>query len=97
MNHFYLRTPNSPIIKSWFGFSLGLILVAFSLLDLLKTPTLSEVLTVLGFLCALYPLSQTTGWNKPMKEYFKNSNTMSTTCSYLFLLSTCLVISSSFF
>lgn len=95
MNNLSISSPNNPLIKSWFGFALGVISIALSIFGLFKSFDLAGILSTLGFLCFWYPWSQTTGWNNPIKNFFKSDNqTMSKLSTYLALLATVLLISS---
>ncbi|OTG82308.1 hypothetical protein [Acinetobacter sp. ANC 4648] len=98
MNNISISSPNNRLIKSWFGFFLGAILVGISLVGLSKNLTVASILSTLGFLCFWYPWSQMTGlgWNNPMKNFFKADNqAISKPCTYLTLIATILLISST--
>jgi hypothetical protein len=55
MNNLSISSLNRPLIKSWFGFSVGAISVGISLIELFETFTLAKILSTLGFLCFWYP------------------------------------------
>ena len=89
-------TPHKPFIKSWFGFSIVVVSVGVSLLELSGNFTLAGVLSTLGFLFFWYPWSQMTHWNNPIKSFFKGDDqAMSKSCTYLILIATILLITSS--
>ncbi len=97
MNNLSISSPNNHFIKSWFGFVLGAISVGVSLVELFENFSLAGVLSTLGFLCFWYPWSQMTGWNNPMKNFFKaDDQVMSKSCTYLILIATILLIGSTF-
>lgn len=96
MNNQSINPTNNRLIKSWFGFSVGGISVALSLLGISEQPTLSGILSTLGFLCFWYPWSQMTHWKKPIKSFFKEDDqTMSKPCIYLTMIATILLITST--
>ena len=96
MNNLPINSPNSPLIKSWFGFVVGAISVVISLIALFETFTLAKILSTLGFLCFWYPWSQMTHWNKSIKNFFKvDEQPMSKLCIYLALIGTILLITST--
>ena len=96
MNNLSKNSPKNPLIKSWFGFVLGAIIVGISLVALTMNFTISGLLSTLGFLCFWYPWSQITGWNNPIKIFFKaNDQVMSKSITYLALIATLLLISST--
>ncbi len=96
MNNLSINSQKKSLIKSWFGFFLGAILVAISLVGLSKNLTVVSILSTFGFLCLWYPCSQMTGWNNPMKSFFKADNqSISKPCTYLTLIATILLISST--
>lgn len=87
---------NPPLIKSWFGFFLGLIAVGLSFNELSKSFTLSRVLSTLGFLCFWYLWTQLT-WNQSIKEFIQiNNHSMSKSCIYLGLTALILLLISTF-
>ena len=95
MNNLSINSPNSPLIKSWFGFAFGACFFTLSLFGLSENLTLAKILSTLGFLCFWYPWSQMTGWNNPIKNFFKVDNqAMSKLSTYLALIATVLLISS---
>jgi hypothetical protein len=95
MNNLSISSPNNPLIKSWFGFALGSISIALSIFGLSKSFDLAGILSTLGFLCFWYPWSQMTGWNNPIKNFFKADNqAMSKLSTYLVLIATVLLVSS---
>jgi|APHig2749369809_1036254.scaffolds.fasta_scaffold03660_1 hypothetical protein len=97
MNH-VSTTPHKPLIKSWFGFSVGAIFVGMNLLELSGNLTLAGILSTLGFLCFWYPWSQMTHWNKPItiKSFFKTDNqAISKSSTYLIVIATILLITST--
>lgn len=97
MNDLLIKSPNNGFIKSWFGFVLGAVSVGINLFGLSENFTLARILGTLGFLCFWYPWSQMTGWNNPIKNFFKaDAQTMSKTCTYLALAATILLIISTF-
>ncbi|WP_227549118.1 hypothetical protein [Acinetobacter bereziniae] len=67
MNNLSISSFNRPLIKSWFGFSVGAISVGISLIELFETFTLAKILSTLSFLCFWYPWSQMTHWNNSIK------------------------------
>jgi len=96
MNHSSINTQNNPLIKSWFGFSIGAISVGISLIALFETFNLVNILSTLGFLCFWYPWSQMTHWNNPIKNFFKvDDQAMTKPCIYLTLVATVLLIISA--
>lgn len=97
MNH-ASTTIHKPFIKSWFGFSIGLISVGISLLGLYENISLGGIISTLGFLCFWYPWSQMTHWNKSLtiKNFFKTDNQeMNKSSSYLALLGMVLLVIST--
>lgn len=87
---------NNPLIKSWFGFFLGLIAVGLSFNELYESFTLSRVLSALGFLFFWYPCTQLT-WNQSIKEFIQiNHHSMSKSCIYLGLIALILFLISAF-
>ncbi|SJX23201.1 hypothetical protein ACNJC6_02857 [Acinetobacter johnsonii] len=62
---------DTRIIKSWFGFILGLICVTTSLIDLFESVDLQGVLRTLGFLCFWYPWCQLPVKNYPLSKLFR--------------------------
>ena len=95
MNHSSINTQNTPLIKSWFGFFLGLITVGLSVNGLSESFTLSRILSTLGFLCFWYPWTQLT-WNQSMKELIQiNSQSMGKSCIYLGFIALILFLSSA--
>ncbi|MBF7684077.1 hypothetical protein I2F27_12335 [Acinetobacter sp. B5B] len=85
---------NNPLIKSWFGFFLGLITVGLSFDGLSESLTFSRVLSTLGILCFWYSWTQIT-WNTPIKNFFKaNAQAMSKSCTYLAVTGVILLLSS---
>ena len=80
MNQSSTNTQNNPLIKSWFGFFLGLIAVGLSINGLSESFTLSRVLSTLGFLFFWYPWTQIT-WNQSIKDLIQvNSQSISKSC-----------------
>ncbi|MEN3967904.1 MULTISPECIES: hypothetical protein [Acinetobacter] len=96
MNQSSTNTQNNPLIKSWFGFFLGLIAVGLSINGLSESFTLSRVLSTLGFLFFWYPWTQIT-WNQSIKDLIQvNSQSISKSCLYLGLIALILFLSSVF-
>ena len=95
MNNLSISSFNRPLIKSWFGFSVGAISVGISLIELFETFTLAKILSTLSFLCFWYPWSQMTIWNNPIKNLFKADNqAISKLSTYLTLIAMLFLISS---
>lgn len=91
-----ITNQNDPLIKSWFGFFLGLIAVGLSINGLSESFTFSRVLTTLGFLCFWYPWTQIT-WNHSIKELIQiNSQSINKSAVYLGLIAMALFLASAF-
>ena len=90
------KNQNNPLIKSWFGFFLGLIAVGLSINELAESFTLSRVLSTLGFLCFWYPWTQI-NWNLSIKDLIKiNSQSINKSSIYLGLFALGLFLTSAF-
>ena len=63
---------DTRLIKSWFGFLLGLFCVTTSLIDLFESVDLQGILRTLGFLCFWYPWCQLPVKNYPLSKLFRN-------------------------
>ena len=62
---------DTRIIKSWFGFILGLICVGISIIALFESVSLQGILRTLGFLCFWYPWCQLPVKNYPLSKLFR--------------------------
>lgn len=61
---------DTRLIKSWFGFILGLFCVTTSLIALFEEVNLQGILRTLGFLCFWYPWCQLPVKNYPLSKFF---------------------------
>ena len=59
------------LIKSWFGFILGLFCVGISMIALFEEVNLKGILRTLGFLCFWYPWCQLPVKNYPLSKLFR--------------------------
>lgn len=75
MSHSSIQPADDRVIKSWFGFFLGLICVVLSLVALCKNLSGTGVMQLLGFLCFWYPWTQMQIWNQSIKHFFKVDDT----------------------
>lgn len=62
---------DTRLIKSWFGFILGLFCVGISLIALYESVSLQGILRTLGFLCFWYPWCQLPVKNYPLSKLFR--------------------------
>ena len=89
---------DTRIIKSWFGFILGLICVTTSLIDLFESVDLQSILRTLGFLCFWYPWCQLPVKNYPLSKFFSKEiegEKLNKLAIYLTFIALVLLISST--
>lgn len=89
---------DTRLIKSWFGFFLGLFCVTTSLIALLESVNLQGVLKTLGFLCFWYPWCQLPVKNYPLSKLFSKKiegEKLNKLASYLTIIALVLLISST--
>lgn len=89
---------DTRIIKSWFGFILGLICVGISMIALFEEVNLKGILRTLGFLCFWYPWSQLPVKNYPLSKLFRKKTEgekLNKLASYLTIIGLVLLISST--
>ena len=89
---------DTRLIKSWFGFCLGLFCVTTSLIALLESVNLQGILKTLGFLCFWYPWCQLPVKNYPLSKLFSKKTEgekLNKLASYLTIIALVLLISST--
>ena len=89
---------DTRIIKSWFGFILGLFCVGISLIALFESVSLQGILRTLGFLCFWYPWCQLPVKNYPLSKLFskkKEGEKLNKLASYLTIIGLLLLISAA--
>ncbi|ENV82911.1 hypothetical protein F941_01677 [Acinetobacter bouvetii DSM 14964 = CIP 107468] len=89
---------DTRLIKSWFGFFLGLFCVTTSLIALLESVNLQGILKTLGFLCFWYPWCQLPVKNYPLSKLFSKKTEgekLNKLASYLTIIALVLLISST--
>ena len=89
---------DTRLIKSWFGFFLGLFCVTTSLIALLESVNLQGILKTLGFLCFWYPWCQLPVKNYPLSKLFSKKTEgekLNKLASYLTVIALVLLISST--
>ena len=89
---------DTRLIKSWFGFFLGLFCVTTSLIALLESVNLQGILKTLGFLCFWYPWSQLQVKNRPLSKFFSSGiddDKLNKQASILAIIALALLISST--
>lgn len=81
---------DTRLIKSWFGFILGLICVGISMIALFESVSLQGILRTLGFLCFWYPWCQLPVKNYSLSKLFskkKEGEKLNKLASYLTIIS----------
>lgn len=89
---------DTRIIKSWFGFILGLFCVGISLIALFESVSLQGILRTLGFLCFWYPWCQLPVKNYPLSKLFRKKTEgekLNKLASYLTIIGLVLLISAA--
>lgn len=89
---------DTRLIKSWFGFILGLFCVGISMIALIEEVNLKGVLRTLGFLCFWYPWCQLPVKNYPLSKLFRKKTEgekINKLASYLTIIALILLISSA--
>ncbi len=89
---------DTRIIKSWFGFILGLFCVGISLIALFESVSLQGILRTLGFLCFWYPWCQLPVKNYPLSKLFRKKTEgekLNKLASYLTIIGLLLLISAA--
>ncbi|MEN3978477.1 hypothetical protein [Acinetobacter sp. CWB-B33] len=89
---------DTRLIKSWFGFFLGLFCVGTSLIGLFESVNLQGILRTLGFLCFWYPWCQLPVKNYPLSKLFskkKEGEKLNKLASYLTIIALVLLISAT--
>ena len=89
---------DTRIIKSWFGFILGLICVGISIIALFESVSLQGILRTLGFLCFWYPWCQLPVKNYPLSKLFRKKTEgekLNKLASYLTIIGLVLLISAA--
>ena len=89
---------DTRLIKSWFGFILGLFCVTTSLIALSESLNLQSILRTLGFLCFWYPWCQLPVKNYPLSKLFSKKTEgekLNKLASYLTIIALVLLISSA--
>ena len=89
---------DTRLIKSWFGFFLGLFCVTTSLIALLESVNLQGILKTLGFLCFWYPWCQLPVKNYPLSKLFRKKTEgekLNKLASYLTIIGLVLLISAA--
>ena len=89
---------DTRLIKSWFGFILGLICVGISMMALFESVSLQGILRTLGFLCFWYPWSQLPVKNQPLSKFFSREiegEKLNKLAIYLTIIALVLLISST--
>lgn len=89
---------DTRLIKSWFGFLLGLFCVGISLIDLFESVSLQGILRILGFLCFWYPWCQLPVKNYSLSKLFskkKEGEKLNKLASYLTIIGLLLLISAA--
>ena len=89
---------DTRLIKSWFGFFLGLFCVTTSLIDLFESVSLQGIMRTLGFLCFWYPWCQLPVKNYPLSKLFSKKTEgekLNKLAGYLTIISLVLLISAT--
>lgn len=89
---------DTHLIKSWFGFILGLICVGISTIALFESVSLQGILRTLGFLCFWYPWCQLPVKNYPLSKLFRKKTEvekLNKLASYLTIIGLVLLISAA--
>jgi uncharacterized membrane protein len=89
---------DTHLIKSWFGFILGLICVGISMIALFESVSLQGILRTLGFLCFWYPWCQLPVKNYPLSKLFRKKTEvekLNKLASYLTIIGLVLLISAA--
>ena len=89
---------DTRLIKSWFGFFLGLFCVTTSLIGLFESVSLQGILRTLGFLCFWYPWCQLPVKNYPLSKLFskkKEGENLNKLAGYLTIIALVLLISAT--
>lgn len=89
---------DTRLIKSWFGFILGLICVGISMIALYESLSLQGILRTLGFLCFWYPWCQLPIKNYPLSKLFSKKTEgvkLNKLASYLTIMALVFLISST--
>lgn len=89
---------DTRIIKSWFGFILGLICVGISIIALFESVSLQGILRTLGFLCFWYPWCQLPVKNYSLSKLFRKKTEgekLNKLASYLTIIGLVLLISAA--
>ncbi|MNR93243.1 hypothetical protein D3C72_242940 [compost metagenome] len=89
---------DTRLIKSWFGFILGLICVGISMIALFESLSLQGILRTLGFLCFWYPWCQLPVKNYSLSKLFRKKTEgekLNKLASYLTIIGLLLLISAA--
>jgi hypothetical protein len=89
---------DTRLIKSWFGFFLGLFCVGASLIALFEEVNLQGILRTLGFLCFWYPWCQLPVKNYPLSKLFSKKTEgekLNKLASYLTIIALVLLVSAT--
>ena len=89
---------DTRLIKSWFGFILGLICVGISMIALFESVSLQGILRTLGFLCFWYPWCQLPVKNYSLSKLFRKKTEvekLNKLASYLTIIGLVLLISAA--
>lgn len=89
---------DTRLIKSWFGFILGLICVGISIIALFEAVSLQGILRTLGFLCFWYPWCQLPVKNYSLSKLFRKKTEvekLNKLASYLTIIGLVLIISAA--
>ncbi len=89
---------DTRLIKSWFGFILGLICVGISMIALFESLSLQGILRTLGFLCFWYPWCQLPVKNYSLSKLFRKKTEvekLNKLASYLTIIGLVLLISAA--
>lgn len=98
MNSSSISLNDNRIIKSWFGFFLGLFFVAMNIIALFESVNLQDILRTLGFLCFWYPCCQLPVKNYSLSKFFSREiegEKLNRLASYLTIIAVVLLISST--
>jgi len=86
---------DTRLIKSWFGFILGLFCVGISMIALFEEVNLKGIPRTLGFLCFWYPWCQLPIKNYPVSKLFRKKiegEKLNKLASYLTIIGLLLLI-----
>lgn len=89
---------DTRLIKSWFGFLLGLFCVGISIIALFESVSLQGILRTLGFLCFWYPWCQLPVKNYSLSKLFRKKTEvekLNKLASYLTIIGLVLLISAA--